>query len=277
MKRRDFILATASGLGAARWLKSAEAYDHESAKKEEGHAGKWGDLTVRFVLDGEAPKPKPIKVTVDCDYCGTKTKLYEERLVVDPKSLGIAWVVGWLATRRGKRPPIHPSYAKEEKGEVRLNSTNCRIDPHVQAMRTSQTLHVFNTDPIRDGIKIDPFMNQPINMMMGPKSDLRLKFRIVEPLPAHVACPVHPWESGWLIIKDHPYVGIADPSGRLVIKNLPVGKHVFQFWHESCGFVSKVKLNGKRKLWLRGRVTVDIKPGINDLGEVHIARTAFRV
>ncbi len=277
MKRRNFLFAGALGLGSACLLAPCRAYAASSIRKPEGRSGQWGDLIVRFVLEGEPPKPRPINVTVDCDYCGVKSKLYEERLVVNPKDLGIAWVAGWLSTRPAGTLTMHSCYAKNEKGEVQLNSTNCRIDPHVQALRTTQTLLVRNTDPIRDGIKIDPFMNQPVNIMMGPKSELRLKFRMVEPMPAHVACPVHPWESGWLVIKDHPYVGIADPSGRMVIKNLPVGKWSFQFWHESCGFVAKVKLNGSPTLWLRGRLTVEVKPGINDLGEVHIGRKAFRV
>ncbi len=271
MDRREFLKKAGVGLGAA-----ASGQTLSSLTKAAEPKG-WGDLKVRFVYDGEPPTPKPIKVTVDCNYCGVKEKLYEEKLVVNKKNNGLVWVAAWLYVRPHHKIPIHESFQATEKADVLLNSTNCRVDPHVQKMRTTQTLLVRNTDPIADGIKIDPFRNRPVNMMFDPGGEARLHFRVPERLPVHVACPVHPWESGWLLIHNHPYVGISDQDGTLVIEKLPAGEWKIQFWHESAGYLSKVKIDGKETVWPRGCLKINIKPGLNDLGTVHVSPKVFRV
>jgi len=275
VRRRDVVRLGGCLLGLTGInLPGADASGCSYAADEQG---RWGDLVLRVKYEGEPPKPKPIKVTVDCEYCGVKERLFEERLVVNKTNMGVQWVVGWLMPTPGHQLRIHEIYKEKEAGLVELSSTNCRIVPHVQTLRTTQTLLVRNTDPIRDGIKIDPFINQPVNVMMGPKSSLRFKFPVMEPLPAHVACPVHPWESGWLVIKEHPYVGVSDANGKLQIRNIPSGKWVFQFWHEASRFISRPVVNGKTAKWNRGRVYIDIEPGINDLGTIVLPEEIFRL
>jgi hypothetical protein len=238
-------------------------------------AGEWGDLKGRFVYDGEPPVRKPIQITADEQYCG-RHNLLEEQLVVNRGNNGAANIIVWLLLRRGQPiPPVHESYAKVETAEVKLDSTKCRIDPHVRLLRTTQTLLMRNTDPIGDGLKIDTFSNPAINVLLAPGGELRHQFPAPERLPARVSCPVHPWESGWLLVKEHPYMAASDEDGGFEIKSLPAGKWTFQFWHEKSGYVSEVKLHGKPVTWPRGRLEIEIEPGGNNLGEVKLPPTLF--
>ena len=241
-----------------------------------GAGTEWGHLSGRFVYDGDPPVRKPIKITVDPEFCG-KCGLLEENLVVDPKTKGVAHVAVWMILRRGGPAPlIHESYAEAEKAEINLDSTCCRIDPHVCLLRTTQSLLLRNTDPIGDGIKIDSFRNLPLNVMLPVDGQIHHSMPQSETRPVHVGCPVHPWESGWLVVLDHPYMAVSGQDGRFTIKNLPVGKWTFQFWHEKTRYVSEVKVAGKPVTWPRGRLDMEIKPGKNDLGDITLAPTLFK-
>jgi len=100
-------------------------------------------------------------------------------------------------------------------------------------------------------------------------------FSHAEQLPARVSCAIHPWMSAWLLIRDNPYMASSDANGRLLIKNLPVGKWTIQFWHEKAGYLSQVNQGGKRIEWKNGRLEVDIKPGENKLGPITLEQTVF--
>ena len=62
-------------------------------------------------------------------------------------------------------------------------------------------------------------------------------------------------------------MAVTDKDGNFEIKNLPVGKHTLQFYHEKCGRVSEAKQGGKTVKIKRGRLELTVKKGENDLGE----------
>ena len=235
----------------------------------------WGTLTGQIVYDGVPPERKPILIDKDKQYCG-KFQLLEEDLLVDAKTRGLANVVVWIyRSRRESVPLIHESYAGTEKATVVLDSEKCRITPHVTLLRTTQTLLLRNTDTIGDGLKIDCLRNPPVNIQLAPHAELRRHFPNPERFPAPVTCPVHLWESGWLLVLPHPYMAVSNVEGRFEIKHIPVGEWTFQFWHERSGcpgkVLGKVTMNNQPETWPRGRVKLDIHEGVNDLGVVEIA------
>jgi hypothetical protein len=239
-------------------------------------AAEWGNLMARFVFDGAPPPEKPAQITSDKEFCG-KHKVLLEALVVDPDNKGVANVVVYLYLgRTDAKPSIHESYAATEKAEVKLDNNKCRFDPHVCLLRTTQTLLLGNSDPVAHNTKIDTFKNAPINPILPAGGELRHKFPLSERLPARVSCSIHPWMSGWLLVKDHPYFAVSDKEGKFEIRNLPVGKWTFQFWHETSGYVSEVKLGGEPTAWARGRAEIDVKAGDNDLGEVLLSPALFK-
>jgi hypothetical protein len=65
-------------------------------------------------------------------------------------------------------------------------------------------------------------------------------------------------------------MAVSTSQGKLQIKNLPVGKHTFVLWHELPGWVKEFKRDGKVEKTNNGKLTINIKPGDNDLGEIFI-------
>ncbi len=235
----------------------------------------WGDLTVTFVYSGEVPKPSLLKVTTDIEYCG-KFRVPDESLIVDEDKKGVANVVAFLYLGRGQEAPKpHRSYADSAEDKVLLDNKECRFDPHVTFLTTSQTLVIGNSDKVGHNCKVDTFRNAPINQTIAAGGNFEHKFDENERLPSRVSCSIHPWMSGWLLVKDSPYMAKSDEDGKLVIKNLPVGDWTIQFWHEKSGYVSEVTQDGAAKEWARGRLEVSIKAGANDLGKIELAPSLF--
>lgn len=238
-------------------------------------APQWGDLRARFVFDGAPPARKRIQVTADIEFCG-KQDLYEENLVVNPANAGVANVVVWMVTSaknamfpiRGAGDPLST--------EVILDAEGCRFEPHVTLLRTDQTLIIRNENPIGDSAKIDTFNNPGINIILPEKGQVSCRFPVAERQPAAVSCTVHPWESGWLIVKDHPFMAVSDADGKLEIKDVPVGKWTFQFWQEKARYITEARIGGKVRTLPRGRMEMDITAGANDLGDIALAQELFR-
>lgn len=236
----------------------------------------WGTLTGQFVLDGAAPSPSPVVVTKDQEVCG-KHDLVDESLVVNSENKGIANVVVYLYLARGKKEPkAHPDYAKTADAQVRMDNKNCRYEPHVQLLRTTQTLVVGNLDPVGHNTKVDTVKNVPINPIIPANGEITQKFPEEERLPSKVSCSIHPWMNAILVIKDTPYMAVTDENGKFTIENLPEGEWEFQVWHEKSGYLDSVSLNGKKTKWSKGRFDQKITSGENDLGEIKVPMSAFK-
>lgn len=230
----------------------------------------WGTLKGQFVFDGAAPKPMPITVTKDAEFCG-KHSLVSEDLVVDPQSKGIANIVVSLYLSRGSaEPAVHPDYAETAEAEVRIDNENCRFAPHIVPLRTTQILLVGNKDPIGHNTKIDPWApgNTAINPIIPAGSEQQHRFPAAERRPVSVSCSIHPWMTAWLVVTDHPYVAVSDEEGKFEIANLPAGEWEFQAWQEKVGYVQQVNVGGKATKWTKGRFTHKLKSGVTDLGVI---------
>ena len=79
--------------------------------------------------------------------CGKK-KLLDESLVVDKESRGIADVVVYLLQPEGRDVPVHASYKEKAREPAKMVIRDCRCEPHVLLMRTTQPLHLDSNDPI---------------------------------------------------------------------------------------------------------------------------------
>jgi len=232
------------------------------------YAAGWGSVKGRFVLSGAAPTPQKVTITKDKEYCG-KFNLVDESLRVDPSTKGIADIVVSLYVRRGKKVKINPDL-KKVSGDAVLDNNECRFEPHILFVRVGQKLVIKNTDTVSHNTKIDTFSQPGTNFTIPAKGEISQQFKKEERRPAKVACSIHPWMNGYLVIKDHPYVAISAKDGSFEIKNLPAGKVTFQLWHHT-GYVDRVETGGKKKKLKRGLLEVTIKDGGTvDLGEIKV-------
>lgn len=284
------ILAAAGCCGGLLLLGGGSEFSSTSVRADEvsSSAGKptrgqpaenkksWGDLQGRFLYGGTSPERTKLTLNKDIEVC-SKHQLRSERLIVNKKNRGIANVVIWLdIPRRAKTPPIHSSYAKSAKTDVLLQNDKCRFTPHVCVLRTTQKLLIKNNDSIAHNTAAYLNRNIPFNSVTAiGKTDERI-LRKSERAPAKISCSIHSWMTGWIVVKDHPYVAVTDQDGRFKIPNLPVGEWTFQVWHEVPEYITHASQGDRVAQWKKGRFKITIAPGDNDHGEWVIADELFR-
>lgn len=231
--------------------------------------GEWGTLTGKFVYDGTPPTPIKLEITKDQECCGKyPSELVDESLSVGPGG-GLSHVFLFV---RSKDPKINPDLAGKVAPEVRIDNKHCRYEPHASAVWVGKQSVVFgNVDPINHAVKIDPLnpKNSAINNQLPPGVDVPYQFAGDERIPVSITCGIHPWQKGWVLPCEHPYFAVTSSDGAFTIEDLPVGTLEFQVWHEKAGYlVAKPE-------WKRGRFEIEIKPGINDLGEIKVSPKLF--
>jgi hypothetical protein len=245
-----------SGLAIAGLLVGAAA----------GTAADWGTLKGKFILEGAAPAPTPLKGT-EKDGCN-KFKLLDEGIIVGANNeLGNVFVY-----LRSKSPSVAPSYTEQKGTDVILDNKDCRFEPHCIIVTTAQKLVVTNSDPFAHNSNITPFKpaNKPENPLIPAGGKFEKEFKAGEALPINVSCNIHPWMSAKLLIRDDPYAAVSAADGTFEIVDLPAGKELeFQFWQESGGNVAGASFDGG-KSDTKGRFKLKIKPGENDLGEIKV-------
>ncbi len=235
-------------------------------------AAEWGTLTGRFVYDGKPPAAAKIEPTKDVEVCG-KHPLVDEGLLVD-SSGGIANVVVMLKT---KNVEVNPEYDKTATADVVLDNKNCRFQPHVEVIRTSQALLLKNSDPIGHNSNVTPLTNAGINPVLAAGGEpVKHTFQSEEGLPVKVGCNIHPWMGAWLVVRKDPYAAVSDESGKFTIKDLPAGKELeFALWQEKAGYLKNVSFKGG-KADSKGRFKIKLKPGDNDLGDIKVSGSLFK-
>ena len=239
--------------------------------------GGWGHLSGKFVFDGPLPTPAQLQITKDAEYCGD-FGLVDERLVVNDQNDGLANVVIYLYVNRGANAPaVHESYAESASSAINLDNKGCRFEPHIALVRTTQTLHVINSDKVGHNTKIDTTDNTGANLTVPSGGSFDHQFTSSERRPAPVSCSIHPWMQSWLVVQDSPYAAVTNQDGEFEISNIPSGNWTFRVWHELGGNIDKVNVGGKSKTWSKGRVDVTINPDqTTDLGEVKIGADRFK-
>jgi hypothetical protein len=233
----------------------------------DGPDDRWGELTLRFVYDGEPPKrPIPLVGGMAPD---------DERLVVHAKNGGIKNIVVWLHRPLGQPPPpVHPMYEADAKATVEMTAAVGRFEPRVVLLRTTQTLKVVNADVIGYNARADFFHNAPFNWLLRAGDNRTVTLPKPEVAPSPVSCAIHPWMEAYLLVRDDPYAAVSDENGELQLTNLPVGKWSFKVWHE-VGYVKEASIGGKAIAWPRGIAEFEIKPGNNDVGEIKLSPKTF--
>jgi plastocyanin len=235
-------------------------------------AADWGSIKGKFVVDGSVGDPTAINVNKDQETCG-KHNLVDETVVVgDGGALQNAVV--FIYTRKALE--VHPDYgdAKEATPAV-LDNKGCRFEPHIQAVRTGQNLQIGNSDPVGHNTNAAFVQNPAFNQMITSGTPVSITLTKPEPVPATVACNIHPWMKGYLVVREDPYVGISNDKGEFEIKNIPVGQHEFVFWHEGKGNMRDLALKGG-KTDRRGRAKLKIVANETlDLGEIKVPAAAL--
>jgi len=228
-------------------------------------AAEWGNLTGRFVLSGAAPTPAKLNITKDTAFCG-KHNLVDESLLVGSDG-GVANIVLYV---RDRGVAVHPDLEAELPAEVTLDNKNCRFEPHVAALWIGkQSLALLNSDPVGHNSNLQPIGDVGINPLLPAGGEIKHAFNRKQNIPVPVSCNIHPWMTAYVLPRDNPYTAVTAADGTFKLEKLPAGELEFQAWHEKSGYVATGD-------WERGRFTMTIQPGENDLGVIKLDLKLFQ-
>lgn len=233
-------------------------------------AAEWGSVKGRFVVDGKAPELKPL--VVDKDQFCIDNKPENEAIVLGEGNT-LANVIVYLRLPRTGKVEIHPDYAAHAKEPVVLDNKGCEFAPRITLVQVGQTLTVTNSDPTGHNTNISLFSFNPVVPANGK---IDIKATKESRLPEPVKCNIHPFMTGHLLCLKHPYMTATAEDGTFEIKNLPVGTHELQLWHEASGYVKDVATKAG-KADRSGRVKVKVAAGETlDLGDIKVPASLLK-
>lgn len=220
------------------------------------HAQGTGELTGRFVLDG--PLPQPARLAND-----KGLELYDESLLVDLETYGIANIVVYLYLKPGEEPPKHPESVRPT---ARIVAKGYQYRPHISVVHSQAGATFHNADA-----HAHHFQSLWVDMQLDPGGETTIPHPLRTYLPDSITSRLYPWMRGYFLVTDHPFVAVTDVAGRFTIPDLPPGEWTFRVWHERTGYIENVvDAGGQKAEWPKGRFTLTIKPGENDLGWISV-------
>ena len=236
---------------------------------------KLGTLTGRFLYDGEPPEPEKISIsterrTRDGRLLGPSPRLVRySRLGLTDQSLivgkdrGIKNIVVWI---RSKDVPVPPRTEPGEKPV--LGASGGQFEPRLLVFQAPHTLVLKNEETNVVNFHWAPLGSGPFNRLV--RAQQRVEHAIERPsvLPGSVKSNYHPWMKSWLFPCKHPYFAASADDGTFRIENLPLGEWEFWVWHERTAYL-------KTDHWPKGRFTLKIEAGTNDLGDVKLHADLF--
>jgi len=203
-----------------------------------------GTISGEVKFSGTPPTPEKLVPTKDQEVCGKTEKVNESLLVGANK--GIQNVVVSISNiQKGKKMP--------ETGGT-LDQKDCRYAPHVVLSPAGTELSIVNSDGILHNIHTSSVKNPPFNKAQ-PKFKKEMKESFAQPETVKLACDVHGWMAGWLIVQDTPYYAVTDANGSFKITDVPPGDYELKFWHETLGETTqKVSVKAKEE----AKVAIDM-------------------
>jgi plastocyanin len=234
-------------------------------------AAEWGSLKGRIVVDGTPPVVEPLKGNDKDAYCMGKMPANKTIVIGKDNALVNAFVYLRLADKQ--KVEVNPEYKADLDKPLVLDNNGCEFHPHVTLAQVGQTLDIKNSDPVGHNTNVQALQ---FNQIIPSNEDTKVKVSTPSSLPTEVSCNIHPFMKGWILIQNHPYMATTGDDGTFEIKDIPAGKHQFQFYHEAAGYLRNLKTNGGTTDERHGRIDLTIEPGKTlDLGDIKVSPSAL--
>jgi plastocyanin len=224
---RKILIAAVTGLVGAAFVGQALA----------------GNVVGTVKYAGTAPAPKKIEKTKDTAVCGQVADSAEDLIVGAGGALKNVVVMVQVP---GAKPPAAPATA------ATLDQKGCWFRPHIQIVAPGQTFNIVNDDGILHNIHTTSKVNPPFNQAQ-PKFQKTIAKKFDKPEIVKLACDVHNWMNGWVVVQAHPYYALTGADGTFKIPNVPAGSYDVKFWHEKLG-----EQTGKVTVAASGDAKVDL-------------------
>jgi len=225
----------------------------------------YGTIKGRLVWGGPEAPPARVdveqgKATKDPDVCAKNQPILSREIVVDPKTKGVAQGFAYLVRPKGTNPvAVKELIAKHPK--VGVDQLNCEFMPYTLALHQDQTLVIKSSDATNHNVRFSSFNNGGFNQIVGAGGQLEKKL-VAERFPIALACDIHPWMKGYLMVFDHPFFTITGPDGSFEIKGVPAGEQNLIVNWPKLGFITPGRGMG---------MPVTVKAGeVTDVGDIKI-------
>jgi plastocyanin len=183
-----------------------------------------GSISGVVKFKGSPPPRQKLDITKDKEVCAVAPKLSQD-LVVGPDG-GIQYaVVSIQGIEKGK--PF--GTAKSE-----LDQKGCEYVPHVTLVPAGKPLQVVNSDGILHNIHSYSKENPPMNRAQ-PKFKKTIEETFEKPEFVKIACDVHGWMNGWIVVEGNPYYAVTDDKGQFKLTDVPPGDYELRVWQEKLG------------------------------------------
>ncbi|WZO96477.1 hypothetical protein EP7_003470 [Isosphaeraceae bacterium EP7] len=199
-----------------------------------GQAG-FGTIKGRLIWNGAVPVPKPLATEKDPEVCG-KPPIYDRGFAVDAKTKGIKHGIAYLVAPKGKNPEAEKALLANAATVV-VDQKNCEFIPYTLAMHKDQALDFKSSDPVNHNIRYTGFANGGFNQMLAPNGTIQRKL-VAEKRVLPLACDIHPWMKGFVMVLDHPFFAITGEDGSFEIKGVPAGAQNIVVWQDKVGYVT---------------------------------------
>jgi len=210
---------TAVTLGPAR------AWSYEETKVADG-----GALEGKVVFRGTVPGPRKIIPTQDQQVCGGPRD--EPRIVLGNDNVVQGAIVFLKGIEKGK------AFEKPKKPPV-VDNTKCKFEPETQVVPVGTEIAVLNSDPVLHNthgyLLADSRRGRTVFNQGLPQKGQQFKTTLKLPGVVDVACDVHGWMQGWILVAENPYYAVTEKNGTFTIKDIPPGKYTLATFQPFTG------------------------------------------
>ncbi|RUL88441.1 carboxypeptidase regulatory-like domain-containing protein [Tautonia sociabilis] len=180
------------------------------------------------------PKVKQGENVKDAQVCAAEP-IPDESLVIDPRSKGVKYCLVYLVRPKGSNPELVNTLV-EEHPQVVIDQQGCKFVPHLVALHEKQQALFKSSDPVAHNVRLQGFSNS-LNFMLPANGELPRPLSS-ERRPMPMACDIHPWMQGYIMVFDHPFFAVTDEEGNFEIPGVPAGEQNVVIWHEKVGYVT---------------------------------------
>lgn len=198
---------------------------HQVLGYEEIEVTNGGTIVGEVKFTGTAPKPEPLPVTKNQDYCGSHKP--SEKLLIGANQ----WVKNAVVTIEN----ITQGKEIDKAAQPVLANNQCMFVPHVQAVAVGSKLEIRSDDPILHNTHAFLGEKTVFNLAL-PLQGQKIPKILRKPGIIRVQCDAgHGWMSAYIVVTEHPYHALTDESGAFKITNVPPGNYKLKAWHEELG------------------------------------------
>jgi plastocyanin len=191
-------------------------------------------LKGQVVHAGPAPPPRKVPVTVDQYVCG-KDKDAED-LVLSARR-GIRSAVVWLTDPPAASARAVEASAASPPAAPQMDQKQCSFTPRVVLVPGGGTVEFLNSDRLLHNLHATPKHNAAFNRTQPKGRTIPVTFAKPEFVP--IACDLHSWMRGWVVVTDHPFYAVTDGDGAFTLGEVPAGRYTLSVWQETLGTVSR--------------------------------------